>query len=43
MSPDVFLSVSRSLVAAADARYDEMRRLETSDARDRARYGGRED
>jgi hypothetical protein len=27
ISPDVFLSVSRSLVTAADARYDEMRRL----------------
>jgi hypothetical protein len=28
-SPDVFLSVSRSMVAAADARYDELRRRET--------------
>jgi hypothetical protein len=28
VTPDVFLSVSRSLVTAADARYDEMRRLE---------------
>src|ERR1043165_40052 len=28
ISPDVFLSVSRSLVTAADARYEEMRRLE---------------
>jgi hypothetical protein len=28
VSPDVFLTVSRSFVAAADARYDEMRRLE---------------
>ena len=27
-SPDVFLTVSRSLVAAADARYDEVRRRE---------------
>jgi hypothetical protein len=27
-SPDVFLNVSRSLVTAADARYEEMRRLE---------------
>lgn len=27
-SPDVFLTVSRSLVAAADARYDEVRRSE---------------
>jgi hypothetical protein len=28
ISPDVFLAVSRSLVAAADARYEETRRLE---------------
>ena len=28
VSPDVFLSVTRSLVTAADARYDEMRRLD---------------
>jgi hypothetical protein len=28
VSPDVFLSVSRSLVTAADARYDEMRRID---------------
>jgi hypothetical protein len=28
ISPDVFLAVSRSLVAAADARYDETRRIE---------------
>lgn len=28
VSPDVFLTVSRSLVAAADSRYDEMRRLD---------------
>jgi len=28
VSPDVFLGVSRSLVAAADARYNEQRRLE---------------
>lgn len=28
VSPDVFLSVTRSLVTAADARYDEVRRLE---------------
>jgi hypothetical protein len=27
VTPDVFLSVSRSLVSAADARYEEMRRL----------------
>lgn len=37
VSPDVFLSVSRSLVTAADARYEEMRRLEllSRDARTR--------
>ena len=37
VSPDVFLSVSRSLVTAADARYEEMRRLYflSSDARAR--------
>jgi len=37
VSPDVFLSVSRSLVTAADARYEEMRRLEfvSRDARAR--------
>ena len=37
VSPDVFLSVSRSLAAAADARYDEMRRLDfvSRDARER--------
>ena len=28
VTPDVFLSVGRSLVTAADARYDEMRRLQ---------------
>jgi len=28
VSPDVFLSVTRSLVTAADARYEEMRKLE---------------
>jgi hypothetical protein len=28
VTPDVFLSVSRSLVTAADARYEEMRRLQ---------------
>ena len=36
-SPDVFLDVTRSLVAAADARYDELRRLDavSRDARSR--------
>jgi hypothetical protein len=35
VSPDIFLSVSRSLVAGADARFDESRRIErvTSEAR----------
>ena len=37
VSPDVFLSVSRSLVTAADARYDEMRRLEVLGRDARAR------
>lgn len=35
VSPDIFLAVSRSLVAGADARFDESRRIErvTADAR----------
>ncbi len=37
VSPDVFLSVSRSLVTAADARYDEVRRLEFLGRDSRAR------
>jgi hypothetical protein len=37
VSPDVFLSVSRSLVTAADARYDEMRRLDFVSRDGRAR------
>lgn len=37
VSPDVFLSVSRSLVTAADARYDEMRRLDLLSRETRAR------
>lgn len=36
-SPDVFLSVSRSLVAAADARYDETRRRELLASENRVR------
>ncbi len=43
VSPDVFLSVSRSLVTAADARYEEMRRLEFVSRDARARTGGGED
>ena len=37
VSPDVFLSVSRSLVTAADARYEETRRLEMLARDSRAR------
>jgi hypothetical protein len=37
VSPDVFLAVSRSLVAAADARYEEARRLMALDSDARAR------
>ncbi len=37
VSPDVFLTVSRSLVAAADARYDEVRRIDTLTRNARAR------
>lgn len=37
VSPDVFLSVSRSLVTAADARYEEMRRLQVLAIDTRAR------
>ena len=38
VSPDVFLNVSRSLVTAADARYEEMRRLEVLSRDTRARF-----
>jgi hypothetical protein len=37
ISPDVFLAVSRSLVAAADARYEEIRKIEALDRQARAR------
>jgi hypothetical protein len=37
VSPDVFLTVSRSLVAATDARYDEMRKRELFARENRAR------
>ncbi|HEU4869931.1 MAG TPA: hypothetical protein VFT08_03710 [Pyrinomonadaceae bacterium] len=37
VSPDVFLSVSRSLVTAADARFEEMRRLEVLSRDSRAK------
>ncbi len=36
VSPDVFLSVGRSLVTAADARYDEMRKLDALSRSSRA-------
>jgi hypothetical protein len=38
VSPDVFLNVSRSLVTAADARYEEARRLEVLSRDTRARF-----
>jgi len=38
VSPDVFLNVSRSLVAAADARYEETRRLEILSRDTRAKF-----
>jgi len=38
VSPDVFLNVSRSLVTAADARYEELRRLEVLSRDTRARF-----
>lgn len=37
VTPDVFLTVSRSLVAAADARYDEVRRIDAITRNARAR------
>jgi hypothetical protein len=43
VSPDVFLAVSRSLVAAADARYEEARRLESLDRAARAKLAGAKD
>ncbi|MEP6741998.1 MAG: hypothetical protein ABJB61_05820 [bacterium] len=42
-SPDVFLSVSRSLVAAADARFDESRKLERANLEARAKLAGAKD
>jgi hypothetical protein len=43
VSPDVFLTVSRSLVAAADARYDEVRKLENLSRGTRSRLLGAKD
>ncbi len=43
VTPDVFLAVSRSLVAAADARFEESRRLETLTREARARIDNAKD
>lgn len=43
VSPDIFLSVGRSLVGAADARYDESRRLEALSRDLRARLAAAKD
>jgi len=43
VSPDVFLTVGRSLVAAADARYDEVRKLEYLGRSGRARLSAAKD
>ena len=43
ISPDVFLTVSRSLVAAADARFEEVRRLESLSRETRAKLGSAKD
>lgn len=43
ISPDIFLAVSRSLVAAADARYDEARKLEGLNQEAQARIASARD
>jgi hypothetical protein len=43
VSPDVFIAVSRSLVAAADARYEEARKLENLNLDARARLAAAKD
>ena len=43
VSPDVFLIVTRSLVAAADARYDEIRRLDAFSRQARSRLAAAKD
>jgi hypothetical protein len=43
VSPDVFLAVSRSLVAAADARYEETRRLESLNRETRVNFAAAKD
>ncbi len=43
ISPDVFLAVSRSLVAAADARYEEARKLQSLNLQARQRIAAAKD
>ena len=43
VSPDIFLAVSRSLVAAADARYEEARKLEALNREARAKLATTKD
>jgi hypothetical protein len=43
ISPDVFLAVTRSLVAAADARYEETRKLQSLNQQARARIAAAKD
>ncbi|HKY26724.1 MAG TPA: hypothetical protein VJM12_02125 [Pyrinomonadaceae bacterium] len=43
VTPDVFLVVSRSMVAAADARYEEVRKLEALTRESRARLSAAKD
>jgi hypothetical protein len=43
VTPDVFLAVSRSLVAAADARFDEVRKLEALSQLNRSRLNNARD
>ncbi len=43
VSPDVFLAVSRSLVAAADTRFEEVRRLENASREARAKLAAAKD
>jgi len=43
ISPDIFLAVSRSVVAAADARYEELRKLENLNLEARVKLAGAKD
>jgi len=43
VTPDAFVAVSRSLVAAAEARFEEVRRLEIPSRETRAKLGGAKD